>query len=212
MSKLERGESRWTDVARIEAACHALGADLDVRVRWRGEGLDRLLDEAHATIVNRVVALLEAAGWIVWLEVTFNVYGDRGSIDVLGWHPATRSLLIVEVKSVVADAQGTLAPLDRKSRVALGVARDRGLAPSTVSRLLVLGDGSANRRRVARFEALFSAALPCRGPAVRGWLRQPAGAIAGLLFVSDSTGSGVRRATAGRSRVNPPRAARKRVG
>jgi hypothetical protein len=57
---------------------------LDVRVRWRGEGLDRLLDEGHATVVDRLVALLESLGWQTWLEVTFNDYGDRGSIDVSG--------------------------------------------------------------------------------------------------------------------------------
>jgi transcriptional regulator with XRE-family HTH domain len=84
VSNLERGLSRSTDIGRIEAVCRALGADLDVRVRWRGEGLDRLLDEGHATVVDRLVALLESLGWQTWLEVTFNDYGDRGSIDVSG--------------------------------------------------------------------------------------------------------------------------------
>jgi transcriptional regulator with XRE-family HTH domain len=212
VSNLERGQSRSTDLSRIEAACGVLGADLDVRIRWRGEGLDRLLDEGHAAIVDRVVALLEAAGWQVSLEVTFNDYGDRGSIDILGWHPATRSLLVVEVKSVVPDAQGTLAPLDRKTRVAPKLARERGQAPQSVSRLLVIGDLTVNRRRVARFEALFAAALPVRGRQVRRWLARPAGSLAGLLFLSDSTGGGTRRTTTGRTRVNPPRKGLRRVG
>ena len=192
--------------------CVALGADLDVRVRWRGEGLDRLLDEGHATVVDRLAALLKADGWHTELEVTFNDYGDRGSIDVFGWEPETRSVLIVEVKSVVADAQGTLAPLDRKVRVAPKPARERGLDPRSVGRLLVVGDTSTNRRRIARFEALFGAALPDRGWAVRRWLAKPVGPISGLLFLPDSTGDGTRRATAGRSRVNRPRMARKPAG
>ena len=212
VSNLERGLSRSTDIGRIEAVCVALGADLDVRVRWRGEGLDRLLDEAHATVVDRLTALLKADGWHTELEVTFNDYADRGSIDVFGWEPETRSLLIVEVKSVVADAQGTLAPLDRKVRVAPKLARERGLDPRSVSRLLVVGDTSTNRRRIARFEALFGAALPDRGWAVRRWLSKPSGTISGLLFLPDSTGDGTRRATAGRSRVNRPRMARKPAG
>jgi len=180
ISNLERGRSRSTDVGRIEAVCLALSADLDVRVRWRGEGLDRLLDEAHATIVDRLVELLKPNGWQTWLEVTFNDYGDRGSIDVFGWHEGSRSLLIAEVKSVVADAQGTLAPLDRKVRVAPRVARERGLDPRSFSRLLVVGDTSTNRRRIARFEALFGAALPDRGWAVRRWLAKPVGPISGI--------------------------------
>ncbi len=212
ISNLERGLSRSTDVGRIEAVCLALGADLDVRVRWRGEGLDRLLDEAHATIVDRLAALLKGDGWQTWLEVTFNDYGDRGSIDALGWHQRSRSLLIAEVKSVVPDAQGTLAPLDRKVRVAPKIACDRGLDQETVSRLLVVDDTSANRRRIARFEALFDAALPDRGWTVRRWLSRPSGSIAGLLFLPDSTGDGTRRSTAGRSRVNRPRRARDRAG
>ena len=192
--------------------CVALGVDLDVRVRWRGEGLDRLLDEGHATVVDRLAALLKRDGWLTSLEVTFNDYGDRGSIDVFAWHPEARSLLIVEVKSVVPDAQGTLAPLDRKVRVAPKLARERGLDPGSVSRLLVVDDTSTNRRRIARFETLFGAALPDRGWVVRRWLSKPSGSISGLLFLPDSTGDGTRRSTAGRSRVNRPRKPQKSAG
>jgi transcriptional regulator with XRE-family HTH domain len=212
VSNLERGLSRSSDISRIEAVCVALGADLDVRVRWRGEGLDRLLDEGHAMVVDRLAALLNADGWQVSLEVTFNDYGDRGSIDIFAWLPETRSLLIAEVKSVVADAQGTLAPLDRKARVAPKLARERGLDPGSVSRLLIVGDTSTNRRRIARFEALFGAALPDRGWTVRRWLAAPSGSISGLLFLPDSIGDGTRRAAAGRSRVNRPRRARESAG
>ena len=211
-ANLERGLSRSTDIGRIEAVCFPLGADLDVRVRWRGEGLDRLLDEGHATVVDRLAALLKADGWHTELEVTFNDYGDRGSIDVFGWQPETRSLLIVEVKSVVADAQGTLAPLDRKVRVAPKLARERGLDPRSVGRLLVVGDTSTNRRRIVRFAALFAAAVPDRGWTVRRWLSRPSGSIAGLLFLPDSTGDGTRRSTAGLSRVNRPRKAQESAG
>lgn len=205
VSKVERGIIENTDLGHVERLCRALGADLDVRVRWRGEGLDRLLDEAHASLVERMVAELRSAGWQVSVEVTFNEFGDRGSIDVLGWHAATACLLIIEVKSVVPDAQGTLLPLDRKARVGRKVARDRGWEAGTVSRLLVLPDRTVNRRRVNRFAALFDAALPSRGSAVRRWLRRPVGTLSGLIFLSDSPAGSVRRAAAGRQRVNRPR-------
>jgi transcriptional regulator with XRE-family HTH domain len=207
VSKVECGRAKTTDVARLEAICTALGADLDVRVRWQGEALDRLLDEAHAALVERTVALLAPLGWQFWLEVTFSIYGERGSIDVFAWHPTTRTLLIIEVKSVVADAQGTLAPLDRKVRLAPTIARERGLDPAAVARLLVVGDTMENRRRVERFAGLFAAALPARAWAVRRWLKDPSGPIAGLLFLSDSTRNGTRRTATGRRRVNPPRSA-----
>ena len=207
VSDIELGKLQDHDIDDIDGICRALGAELDVRVRWRGEGLDRLLDEAHAILVDRIVAELRAAGWEVAVEVTFNVYGDRGSVDVFGWHPKTASVLIVEVKSVVPDAQGTLLPLDRKARLAPGIARERNLTAKSVSRLLVVGDRTVNRRRIGRLSAMFDAALPTRGHAARRWLRAPAGTLSGLLYLSDSPIGGIRRTGTGRLRVNRPRKA-----
>jgi transcriptional regulator with XRE-family HTH domain len=212
VSKVERGLARSGDVRRVERLCVALGADLDIRIRWRGEGLDRLLDEGHATLIDGFLPVLRTAGWQVALEVTFNEFGDRGSIDIFGWHPATRSLLVVEIKSVVPDAQGTLAPLDRKVRVAPKLARARGWDLATVSRLLVIGDTTTNRERVRRFDELFDVALPIRGRDVRRWLSTPAGPIEGLWFLPDSTHRGAPRSTAGRTRVNRPRRPSKPAG
>jgi transcriptional regulator with XRE-family HTH domain len=212
VSKLERGLARSSDLRRIESVCIALGADLDVRIRWRGEALDRLLDEGHARIVDAIVSVLRAWGWEVALEATFNDFGDRGSIDVFAWQPLCRALLVVEVKSVVPDAQGTLAPLDRKARIAPKLARARGWDPATVSRMLVIGDNTTNRDRVRRFDDLFDAALPVRGRAVRQWLRQPVGALAGLWFLRDATRGSTTRTTTGRSRVNRPRNRRNAAG
>lgn len=84
-SRIERGSLRGLPVGDLQSACAALGADMDVRVRWHGEGLDRLLDAAHADLVNRTVRLLTDAGWESAVEVTFNEYGERGSVDLLGW-------------------------------------------------------------------------------------------------------------------------------
>jgi transcriptional regulator with XRE-family HTH domain len=212
VSKLERGLVGRSDLERIERICRALGADLDVRVRWRGEGLDRLLDEAHAALVERTVQELRSSEWEVALEVTFNDFGDRGSVDLVGWHPIEAALLIVEVKSVVPDAQGTLMPLDRKTRIGPKIARDRGWAPRTVSRLLVVGDQMVNRRRIARLASTFDVALPVRGHAVRRWLRGPTESLAGLLFLSVSPYGSAGRTLAGRQRVNRPRKAQSGLG
>ena len=35
-------------------------------------------------------------------EVSFSIYGERGVIDMLLWHPARRALLVVELKTGVA--------------------------------------------------------------------------------------------------------------
>lgn len=199
------GSSKPAGVGSIDTICRALEADLELRVRWHGEGLDRLLDEVHAGLVDRFVRVLRAVGWEVAVEVTFNEYGDRGSIDVLGWHAARRALLIGEIKSVVADAQGTLSPLDRKARLGAKIGRVRGWDPLNVSRVLVVRDGSTNRRRVDDLAAMFDAALPARGIAFRRWIRDPAGSVAALVFFPDAPQKSTRRGGEGWQRVSRPR-------
>ena len=162
-----------------------LGATVNVRVLWHGEALDRLLDAAHADLSDAVLRLLRDTRWDVATEVSFNIRGERGSIDILAFHPETGSLLVVEIKSVVPDLQATLGTLDRKVRLAAVIARERGWRVQSTSRLLVLPDDRTARRRVERHAAAFEAALPSRTAAVRRWLRSPMGILAGVLFLSD---------------------------
>ncbi|HET8785566.1 MAG TPA: hypothetical protein VFM38_08025 [Candidatus Limnocylindrales bacterium] len=179
-----------TDATDVVAA---LGAYLSVRVLFHGEGLDRLRDRAHAELVERLVSLLRSLGWEVATEVSFNHYGERGSIDLLAFHPATRALLVVEVKTVVPDVGGMMMTLDRKVRLASDIARERGWHAQTVSRLIVLPEDSTARRRVAAHAATFSNAFPVRNVGVRAWLRQPGAAMSGVLFLSKARGGSQRR-------------------
>ena len=205
ISRIELGAIGSTHLQSVVSVCAALGADLEVRVRWQGEGLDRLLDQAHSSLVERFVDMVRSAGWEVAVEATFNVYGERGSVDVLAWHSATRSLLIGEIKSVVADAQGTFAPIDRKVRHGARIARDRDWDPATISSALVVRDGSTNRRRIADLGSTFEAALPARGTEFRRWLRAPSGRIAALIYLRDAQQKGTRRPGRSWQRVSRPR-------
>lgn len=199
VARLERGKGDRIQPRVIERIAQALGARLIVRLDWNGEALDRLLDESHAAIVEAVVRELRACGWELAVEVTFSTRGERGSIDVLAWHPPTRTLLAIEVKSVVPDLQATFMAFDRKARLAPVVARDRGWQPLRVGHILVIGEGPTARRRVRTHRATFDAELPDRNVAVRAFLRQPASRqpIRGLWFLSSSRG------TTSRFRVRP---------
>jgi len=183
VSRIELGQLDAIAIGRLDRLAMAVGARLEVRLLWNGEGLDRLLDADHANLVDSVVRRLERARWEVAIEASFAIRGERGSIDVLGWHPQTCSLLVVEVKSVVPDLGATLMTLDRKARLAPLVARDRGWRNRTVSRILIVGEGTSARRRVEQHEAVFRRAFPVRGWEVDRWLRRPAKAIAGLRFL-----------------------------
>lgn len=188
----------------------ALDARLDLALRWRGEALDRLLDSAHARLVECVVELLAACGWDVAVEVSFAIGGERGSIDVFARHRATGVLLVVEVKTVVPDNQAMLHALDRKVRLAPRIAAERGWsAVGPVARILVVAEGTTARRRVATLGATYRTVLPMRGPAVRAWLRRPTGPMAGLLFLPYATGVTTRSTPTGVSRVRLPRNGRR---
>ena len=205
IAAIDRGAIDGVTIGSLVRAAHALGADVEVRLRWRGEQLDRLLDEAHAAVVDAMVALLQRRGWIVDVEVSFSIWGERGSIDVLAFHPVFGSLLVIEVKSVVADTQATLHGLDRKARLARDIVKDQAWRIRHVSRLLVIGASATSRRRVARLGATYDVALPARGTTVRRWLARPAEPLAGLLFLANDSDRGATRRSAARERVRRPR-------
>src|SRR4051794_12439629 len=149
IARVERGDAEELTLRVLIRVTGALGARLDVRVLWHGEALDRLLDKAHADLTEAVLNILVDDDWDVATEVSFNRRGDCGVIDILAFHAPTRSLLVIEIKSVVPDLGAMLGTLDRKVRVAAEVARDRGWHARTVSRLLVLPADRTARRRVA---------------------------------------------------------------
>jgi transcriptional regulator with XRE-family HTH domain len=199
IGRIERGRSDRVTVRTLDRVATELGGRVDVRLLWNGEGLDRLLDQRHASLVDSTLAVLADAGWSAAVEVSFAIRGERGSIDILAFHPAGGSLLVIEVKSVVPDLQAMLVSLDRKGRRAREIARERGWQAQTVTRLLVLPDDRTARRRVAALERTFGAALPARTAEVRRWLKAPVGTKHGILFLTNGPQAGTRHRIARRT-------------
>jgi hypothetical protein len=205
ISLVERGHLDRVSLRVVRRILAALDASAAVEVRWRGGALDRLLDEDHAVLVGVVADWLRRAGWEVRIEVTYSHYGERGSFDILAFHPDTGMLLVVEAKTDLASAESTLRKVDEKVRLGPIVARERfGWPAKGVSRLLVMPETSTLRRRVARHGALFESAFPDRGIAVRRWLDVPSGPFAGLWFLSANNPRVAKRGGGGRDRVRRP--------
>ncbi len=184
--KLEAGALAQLRLGDVDRCFAALDARLEVRGWYHGAAGDRLLDEGHAQVVDSIVKILRQYGWVVNVEVSFSEYGDRGSIDVLGWHPAARALVVAEVKSEVGSIEGTPRPLDMKCRLAPKIAREQfGCHPLSVGRVLVLPEDRTARRAVERHANAIDAALPARSRELRTWLRQPSGSIRGVWFLTD---------------------------
>jgi transcriptional regulator with XRE-family HTH domain len=103
VARIERGLGGRVTPETLSKVAQPIGARIDVLLRWQGEALDRLLDRAHAVLLELMARLLRAHGWDVRTEVSFSIRGERGSVDLLAWHAESATLLIVEIKSTVPD-------------------------------------------------------------------------------------------------------------
>ena len=193
VSLVERGHLSRLTLNVIRRCLDAVEARVDLTARWRGAELDHLLDEQHSWLQAAWKARLERWDWDVRAEASFNRFGDRGRIDLLAWHRPTGVLLVSEIKTEIADAQGLLGALDVKARVAPFVRRELGWAhPTAIARALVVTDKTTNRERVNRLAPLF-AQFQLRGRAAISWLRDPQGGVSGLLIFSDLRPATTRR-------------------
>jgi transcriptional regulator with XRE-family HTH domain len=190
VSDLECGRFGGLSLDTYCGIAEAIDADVPLAPRWRGPKLDRILDRRHALLQNQAAELLTTLGWEVRSEFSFNRYGDRGSVDILAWHPDCRALLIVEIKTEITDLQETLRVLDMKRRVVPIVSRlDCGWDPRLIAAVLVMPDASTHRDLIDRHGALVSASLPARTWAVRHWVSRPTGDLRGVWFFRN-TGDG----------------------
>jgi transcriptional regulator with XRE-family HTH domain len=201
ISRLEHGRLRACSVTTLERVVEALDGRVVISVMWRGGELDRLLDADHAQLGERW-AQLRPKRWVARSEVTYNEYGDRGSIDDLAFDPASGVLLVTELKTGIFETWKTMAKLDEKVRVADRVAGRLGWSARRVVPALVVADTRTNRRRVQAHAALFGR-LDCRGRAAQAWMRDPDRSVVGglLLFVPLSDVRGTHGRRAGRQRV-----------
>lgn len=208
ISRIERGHVGAQSIDSIRAVAAALEIRVELLARWRAGDLDRLLNARHSTLHESVSRWFRTShpAWIVAPEVSFAIYGDRGVVDILAWHPGRRALLVIELKNDIADVNELLGTLDRKRRVAPTVARTRGWDPLTVSTWLIVTASRTNRRRIEAYLSMIRGTLPQGGRLTRRWLRDPVGRLDGLSYwsaepqtIGRSARAGVRRVSACRS-------------
>jgi transcriptional regulator with XRE-family HTH domain len=142
VSRWERSALRDCSVEDVERWAAALGAPPDHRAAVYGERPQS--DAEHARLQGSLIRLLGGAGWIAEPEVSFNVYGHRGRIDLLGYHPSHR-VLLVEVKTRLIDVQDVIGRRDIKRRVAPSLAAERGWSVVTTVPALVIRESTTAR-------------------------------------------------------------------
>lgn len=183
VSLVERGHLAGTPLATLRSIGAALEVRIDVTARWRGGELDRLLNRRHSALHESVARTLHGAdGWLFAPEVSFSVYGERGTIDILAFHPASGCLLVIELKTAVIDVNDLVSTMDRRCRLAPGIARDRGWQATSVSAWVVILASSTSKRRVSDHATMLRSAFPEDGRRMRAWLRRPAAPVRCLSF------------------------------
>jgi transcriptional regulator with XRE-family HTH domain len=200
VSLLETGHAGALRVREVQAIGAALGGRVDLRLLWNGPELDRMLDEAHAALGASVKRRLERWGWLVRVEVSYAHFGERGRIDLLAFHPAARTLLVIELKSELVDVQALLGSLDVKTRLATGIVERFGWSPRLVLPAIVFLEDRTTRNRLGRVTTLFER-FDVRGRAAISWLRRPATSPPGTGLLWFSEAGSVRRSRTSARRV-----------
>jgi len=117
--------------------------------------------------------------------VSYAIYGERGVIDIVAWHPGRRAILVIELKTDIADVNQLIGKVGEKARLIRQIVRDRGWDPLTVSTWVIVASGRTNRARLAAHGAVLRAAFTADGRRVRAWLAEPVGSIAALSMWTD---------------------------
>jgi DNA-binding XRE family transcriptional regulator len=176
VSAIERGRFDAVAIGQLRSIASALEIRVELDAWWRGGDGARIVNERHSRMHEMVAARLAATpGWEFATEVTFSEYGERGTIDILAWHAATGTLLVIELKTELPDPAGLVAQVDRYHRLAAKVGRDRGWDASSVAVWVLVAESDFNRRQVARHSVMLRNAFPLDGHFLRGWLRDPSG-------------------------------------
>lgn len=183
ISRIERGHPGTLSLDTIRAVSSALDIRVELTARWRAGDLDRLVNAKHSALHDLVAEMFhdELPAWILAPEVSFAVYGERGVIDIVAWHPGRRALLIIELKTDISDVNELVGTFDRKRRLGRQVVQsERGWDPLTVSGWVIVAPGRTNRARIAAHGAMLRAAFPMDGRGIRSWLGDPVGSVSAL--------------------------------
>ena len=174
--------SRTSPFGRLVAVARCTRRPARARLPVARRGTRPAVDERHAAIVDELVGCSVRARWDVAVEVTFSIYGERGSIDVFAIPPDPEVVAVNEVK---ASRRGGREHRDRRRSEVAARAADRqrsrlavpGRRPdswsSPTARRRATGSGATRTRSGRRFRR--AAAMPRMdpGPGRRAAERNP---------------------------------------
>jgi transcriptional regulator with XRE-family HTH domain len=173
ISMIERGLVDDVRISEIEAICSALR--IEYRIDFRTPDLlARPADLVHARCSAHVDRRLSAQGFRIAREVEIGSGRIRGWIDLLAFDPATRLLVIVEIKTELADLGGLERALGWYERGARLAAAELRWRPRSVCTAVLVLHTAANDRLISANRGVLSAAFG-------GHAHELAGVLAGTV-------------------------------
>ncbi len=190
ISRIERSKLKDLPLATVAGLLEAMGGRLRVEVDPPFLGDRRgQLDPAHARMSGYLARRLEADGWQVATEVEVGGDRSRGWIDLLAFNPATRLLLVIEVKTEIHDLGQIDRSLSWYEREAWAAARRLGWRSATVTGCLLLLMTQQNDAAVRFNRESLGRLFPARAPV--------------LLTIVEGTASILPRGTRALAMVDP---------
>jgi transcriptional regulator with XRE-family HTH domain len=190
ISRVERGHPGTFSLDTIRRVAAALDVRVDLVPRWRAGDLDRVLNARHSQLHELVARWFakELPAWILAPEVSYAIYGERGVVDIVVWHPGRRAILVIELKTDIVDVNQLIGKVGEKTRLIRQIVRDRGWDPLTVSTWVIVAAGRTNRARLAAHRSVLRAAFPTDGRSMRVWLADPVDRVAALSIWTETAG------------------------
>ncbi|HYO42129.1 MAG TPA: helix-turn-helix transcriptional regulator [Candidatus Limnocylindrales bacterium] len=172
--RIETALAARLDLLVVERVLAALGirGTLGIDARHLADRR-RQQDAVHARLTGFVAKRLVRHGWTVRTEVPLGDGAPRGWIDLLGYRPADRALLVEETKTDILDMGALQRGLAFYEREAWDAARQLGWRPTRSSVVVVALDTAAIARRLADNRELVTVAFPAPYSTLTNWLRSP---------------------------------------
>lgn len=177
--------------AAASSLLRAMGARLVVSVDapFLGDRA-RQRDAAHVRLAASTIQRLRRSGWDARAEVEIGGDRSRGWIDILAFHPASRVLLVIELKTEIHDLgqiERSLGWYEREARPAAG---RFGWRPTRLTGVLLLLATEANDARLAANRSAMDLGFPVRSRDLDGVIRrteQPEGAGRAVAMVDPTS-------------------------
>ncbi len=107
--------------------------------------------------------------------MSYAIYGERGVVDIVAWHPGSRAILVIELKTDIVDVNQLIGKVDEKARLIRADRPGPRLGPAhgldVGHRRGGQDEPSAPRRSIG---PSFGPPSPPDARRMRAWLAEPA--------------------------------------